>query len=670
MTFATTGLGEFSDTIPASDFNLDVFPPGAQLTVKHYYDLIAAQQAPSRNRGLSFWQRLVYDPANEPANGLTTEMTGEGIFTYPTGAQMLPVFAPNMIIGAPTRDERSWIFIGDSIAADGVGDGNLPTAYGGGYLSRAGYQSGDSFFIHGLGGRGAYHWVNNGSLSRSLLPAFNASVIALGTNDISNGLTKDQTMANVNAIASQARNAGHVVVLASTLPPRVSVGTSGNESTLYRATDLTNQFPYYTQNALGVGFDVGEYKDQFNAELIANKNTGSYPDDVIDLASAVTDPTTSSMWKLPAAQVSGTLSSNVAQFATQVSLSVSPPVGSTVVFDVGNATVQPVDEDTSAYNVHAVSGAGPYLVTIATNDAYQGGGQFGGRTAGNAMLSGIPIKTTISSDETHPSQEGHVAAAALALTKIQAAAVVNSYETEAQTLFDSFSALPNSTRLALINSTIRSFKDWGVWDNFEALHFQAAHDSQAYKLNWKNPATYGIVENVAPTFVADRGITGNGTSQFCTINGLIPSSGGTILAQDDIHIGQFNLTAGGATGTDFGSANSLMAIRGRAGTNAIGLVSTATGFSPTTGVAVPQHIMVVRSAANLQRMYANGVADNTSSAASTGLPDQVQLCRGGASAWSSRQIACTHIGNAQMSVAQLLAVSTIIRRYMVGVGAA
>ncbi len=667
-TFANTGFGETSDALLATAFGMTYFPPGAQITIKHYYDLASTDTAPSRARGFPNWQRLVYDPANEPAGGLTTEMQGAGAFTFPTNAQNLAVFGPNIILGAPTRSVRSWFFAGDSITADGVGDSSAPGALNGGYLQRAGWQSGDAFFVHGLGGRGAYHWMQSGAYSQALLPIANASVFALGTNDISNGLTKDQHVANLKSLAVQARSAGHGVVLTSTLPPRVSVGTSGNANTLYRATDLTNQFPYYTQNAGGVGFGVGEYKDQFNSEVIAQKGANGYPDDVIDFASMVTDGTTSSKWKLPATPVNTTLAAAATALSATVSMTASPPVGAGLVFNVGIAGVEPVTGDTSAYNVLAVSGAGPYTVTIAQTDTYEGGGQVGGRTVGNALSSGAAVKNTLSSDETHPTAEGHALVQPLALTKIQAAAIVNAYESETNTLVSSFTVAPNAARIKLIDDTIKAFKDWGVWANFVALHFQGAHDSQAYKRNWKNPGTYDIVEVVAPTFTVDRGITGNGTTQYCTM-GLDPSAGGTIIAQNDIHGGQFVLTAGGSTGFELGSVNGLIALRSRAGANAAVQVSCGTGFSPTTGLSLPYHLMAVRSVSGTQRVYTGGSPDGTNATASTGLPNAIQLLKT-TSSFSSRQIFCTHIGNAQMSDVQLAAVAAIIKKFAVAVGAA
>lgn len=670
-TFVANGLGEFSDALTPSQFGMTTFPPGAQIVVKHKYDLVAGQQAPSRARGFLNWQRLAYDPVNEPTNGLTTEFSGTSSFTSPTGAQALPVFGPNMIVGVPTRAARSWMFIGDSITADGVGDGpNSLTQQVGGYLARAGYAIGDAFFVHGLGGRGAYHWVQSGALSQQLLPAFNASVIALGTNDISNGHDKAKTLSDWATIASQAKSAGHAYVLGATLPPRVSDGTSANNNTLYRATDLTNQFPYYTQNPGGIGYEVGGYKDQFNSDILANKGTAGYPDDVIDMASVVTDPTTSSKWKLPTTQFSTTLAANVSALSMTASITAAPTVGDCLVFNVGSANVDPVQGDVGVYVPQIVTGAGPYTVTFAQNDTFAGAGSFQGKLIANALTSGAVIKNTNSNDETHPSAPAHAAiASTVAQPKLQAFAIITSYDSATNTLLSSFATDPGTTRKNLIDSTIKAFKDWGVWGNFVALHFQAAHEHAAYLRNWVNPGTYDIVEQVAPTFTIDRGITGNGSTQWCTM-GLDPSLGGTIIAQNDIHAGMFVMTSGGATGSEIGSANSLISMRGRAGVNAVVLMSGGAGVPPLVGLGNPYHLMGVRSNASQVQVYTGGALDNTGTVTSTGVPNSLQLLKVGSSTFSGRQIACTHIGNSQMSNAQLQAVATIIRKYMVGVGAA
>lgn len=86
------------------------------------------------------------------------------------------------------------------------------------------------------------------------------------------------------------------------------------------------------------------------------------------------------------------------------------------------------------------------------------------------------------------------------------------FSDEALTLFAAMTTPPTDQRKTLIDNAIQAMKAAGVWATTDVLQVYAAADSQAAKLNWKNPATFTATLVDAPTFTADRGFTTDGVN--------------------------------------------------------------------------------------------------------------------------------------------------------------
>ena len=112
---------------------------------------------------------------------------------------------------------------------------------------------------------------------------------------------------------------------------------------------------------------------------------------------------------------------------------------------------------------------------------------------------------------------------------------------ETSALIGAMTAKPSLARQALIDQTIRSLKASGVWAKLDAIHFIAAHTSQAGYLNWKNPATITITESAAGgTFTADRGYLSDGTAYLNT--NYNPTSVGGNFTQNSASYGAWSRT--------------------------------------------------------------------------------------------------------------------------------
>lgn len=85
------------------------------------------------------------------------------------------------------------------------------------------------------------------------------------------------------------------------------------------------------------------------------------------------------------------------------------------------------------------------------------------------------------------------------------------YCIEARNLFALMTTNPGVARKRLIDRTIRSLKNEGLWEKIISLYVPAAHDSQAARLDWKRLAGNTLTVSGSPAFTQDRGYKGDGT---------------------------------------------------------------------------------------------------------------------------------------------------------------
>ena len=200
-----------------------------------------------------------------------------------------------------------------------------------------------------------------------------------------------------------------------------------------------------------------------------------------------------------------------------------------------------------------------------------------------------------------------------------------SYLPEATALFARFTSQPNATRKALINDTIGSFIDAGLWAKAVSLKFYAAHDAQAARRNWIADAA-NSTPVAAPAFTADVGYKGDGASSYLNDN-MVPATAGLITADsvtiaawptDDISgVGRRHFAVRDTTGSD-----RLLSLESASDNRLI----TQLGLSPTLQVATigstGGFLVGSRTGASAMALYKNGASVGTSTSSSAALPNR------------------------------------------------
>jgi hypothetical protein len=266
----------------------------------------------------------------------------------------------------------------------------------------------------------------------------------------------------------------------------------------------------------------------------------------------------------------------------------------------------------------------------------------------------------------------------------QAAALSGSgsgFAAETTSLLARMSSQPNGARQTLINNLIVSLKNTSVWAALDVLHVYAAADSQAALLNWKTAAADGTLVN-APSFSADRGFTGNGTTSYINTNFNPVTFSGVQYAQDSCHMGVWSRTDAVNAGIDIGmrtsasTFQSLMQIRISGDNYTLRPNVNASPSSVAGATASSGNIVLRRNAASgatATTVFRNGssvASQNSTSAAPASLSFFVGAVNtnGTASSFSAREYAAAHLG-ANLTDQNISDLYSALNTYMTAVGA-
>jgi len=165
---------------------------------------------------------------------------------------------------------------------------------------------------------------------------------------------------------------------------------------------------------------------------------------------------------------------------------------------------------------------------------------------------------------------------------------------ESRAIIDAMTVPPDMARRRLVDLTVRAFLGAALWPLIDVMWFMAAHDEQAGRLNWKDPATFTLSPINSPAFTTDRGHAGNGSSSYLdTLWDAVNNGVQHTLASS--HISIYQLTAG-ASISPFGNDQSgvwrlSVGAKGTGATSSSAKINATTEIVGTTQGTLPYHLM-------------------------------------------------------------------------------
>lgn len=245
------------------------------------------------------------------------------------------------------------------------------------------------------------------------------------------------------------------------------------------------------------------------------------------------------------------------------------------------------------------------------------------------------------------------------------------YDAAASTLFAAMTTPPTTARKAQINTLILALKAAGVWSLLDVFYVLAAADSQAARLNWKTPGTFDAVAVSSPSFTADRGYTGDGSTSRLRTQ-FTPSVNGVNYTQNDAAAWLWNLTEGqDNTGQELGNAvtpRTFTRIRNTSNQAimAVNSGSTSTTVANSTALGFFGSQRVSGTTVNV---FKNGASLGTSAPGAAAITATEQwICGANSTVFSARQIAAASWG-ASLAGKEAAFYSALLT-YMQSVGAA
>jgi hypothetical protein len=101
---------------------------------------------------------------------------------------------------------------------------------------------------------------------------------------------------------------------------------------------------------------------------------------------------------------------------------------------------------------------------------------------------------------------------------------------------------PSAAQQTLQNTLIEDLKTAGVWDKLDVFYvFATDGDSDYATLNWKAPSSHQVTKINSPTFTANGGFTGDGSSSYLDTN-FDPDASGVNYTLNDASISIWNNT--------------------------------------------------------------------------------------------------------------------------------
>lgn len=245
-----------------------------------------------------------------------------------------------------------------------------------------------------------------------------------------------------------------------------------------------------------------------------------------------------------------------------------------------------------------------------------------------------------------------------------------------EALIARFTTPPTSERTTLINNLIVALKDGGVWSKLDVLWITAAADAQAGQRNWISD-NFNLTPVNSPTFTADRGYAGNGTTSYLT-TGYNPGGAGTFkYLQDNCAMGIWSRTNSDATVAELGArtsstlAQSIMLLRT---TNLFSIRANSNTATTVANTDSSGFFIQRRTASNATAAFRNGSALGTGSVASVALVNTAWLFgaasnNGTPALFSARELSLG-LGGGSLTDGEIAAANAAFAAYMTAVGAA
>ena len=233
-----------------------------------------------------------------------------------------------------------------------------------------------------------------------------------------------------------------------------------------------------------------------------------------------------------------------------------------------------------------------------------------------------------------------------------------------QNYINAMAVRPDDTKIAKINTLIGTLITAGIWTKFDLFYLLNMHTAQAAHLNLVEPGRGTITPVSSPTFTANVGYAGNGTSAYLNTGILqsalfirledrpaqfddTPAFRLAQFVQNSAHMGCWSNTDSDSN-NNFGIGLHTSSISNIRTSNATGsMTGRINHVADTTFGAVAAstgHFVINRSGASATQAYRNGASVGSGTDASTAPVASLVVGLESNGVFSAQQISIMHVG--------------------------
>lgn len=232
------------------------------------------------------------------------------------------------------------------------------------------------------------------------------------------------------------------------------------------------------------------------------------------------------------------------------------------------------------------------------------------------------------------------------------------YDHDAALYFNELTGTIPTAYKTAVNNLVLTLKFNGIWPELDRLWIHAAPNQQNALVSVVNPTSTPITEVNGPTWAANLGYTGNGTSSFLSTN-YNPVINGVNYTLNNASFGAYITTDVNEVGLIMGALQGIGAsqIRARETNLFYGLVNDFTGLN-VGNLSSLGLFCANRTAVNLTKLFKNGVEVSTGGIISTSEPnvDFYLLARnqsGVADGFVTQRLSLSYFGSGNISQSSL-----------------
>jgi len=244
----------------------------------------------------------------------------------------------------------------------------------------------------------------------------------------------------------------------------------------------------------------------------------------------------------------------------------------------------------------------------------------------------------------------------------------SAYDPDAAAWFAAMTVQPDATRKGLYNTFVVDMKAAGLWALTDLVYIFAAPDAQIACLNGKAPATFVATPVNSPTFTADRGYQGDGSTSYLSTGFAANQSGSLYSAQNSAALAAYSNAGGNGSRAIIGDTAGAELIIPAMGGKALARIHAASGTGGASNSDFDGFYAASRLSSGVVDGYKDAVTGTNAVSSSSPTSNTIYILSQGSASFYNGRAAFAWVGGGLTST-QVGDLRTNITTFLTAIGA-